>query len=133
MQKVGCSVLALVFCISRLLIGIIRHGGFVPIINAGFLSVPFSIGGIIGRFACLPILGVFGAASKLRFAPCAQVANSFGELFCIGSKLLDNRGLAGFDVGKLFLLIFSQADGVLARRLIALYRLLKLGLGLGLV
>ena len=38
---------------------------------------------------------------------------------------------ARFHFGQLFLLIISQADGVLARIVIALERVLKIGLGLG--
>ena len=46
---------------------------------------------------------------------------------------MNNRCLAGLHLGELFLLIIGQADSVLAHSIIALKRLLKLGLGAGLL
>src|SRR5262249_46488439 len=119
-QKISCGVRSLVFFISRFLIGIIGDAGFIRIINAGLFRVPFGVGGIIGGFPRLPILGILGASSEFRFAARAQIGNGLGELFGISSKLLNDRGLAGFHLRQLFLLIIGQADSVLARGVIAL-------------
>ena len=73
------------------------------------------------------------ARRHFGFAAGAQIGDGLGELFGVGIKLLDDGGLAGFHFGQLFLLIIGQADGVLARLLIALERLFQLGLGLGLL
>src|SRR5262249_12176473 len=67
-QKISCGVRSLVFFISRFLIGIIGDAGFIRIINAGLFRVPFGVGGIIGGFPRLPILGILGASSEFRFA-----------------------------------------------------------------
>ena len=115
LEKVGLIVLRLVFYISRFLIGVISQFRFIGILNACFLSVPF------------------GGSGQLRFATRAQVGNGFGDIFCVGIKLLDDGGLAGFHLGQFFLLIISEVDGILARIVIALERLFEFYLGLGLL
>src|SRR5438552_11980008 len=100
-EKVGAVVLRLGFFISRFLVGVFGHFRFIDIFDAGLLSVPG------------------GSSAHLRFAADAQLGKGFGELFGVRIELLNNRGLAGLDLRKLFLLIIGQADSVLAHSIIA--------------
>src|SRR5258708_35495384 len=113
-EKIGTVVVRFGFIISRFLIRVFRQPRLIGIFNAGFLSVPFS------------------GSAQLGFAADAQIGNCFGELFGVSVELLNNGCLAGFHLGELFLLIIGQADSVLARGIIALKQIFKLGLGLGL-